>query len=76
MSEETKKEDPKVTQIQHIIVQFSDGRKGVFAGPAVIGKAELMLKPPIIAEVVICDPRDIVDPTEEKPSDAVAPKAE
>lgn len=56
---------PEITHLQHVIVTFADGRRGIFAGPMVVGMAELRLKPPTISEVVICEPRPINPPQEE-----------
>lgn len=61
-------EAPKITHLQHIIVTLSDGRRGVFAGPMMVTNAELMLKPPRISEVVICQPRPL-EPEKEAPKD-------
>lgn len=58
-------EAPKITHIQHVIVALSDGRRGIFAGPMFVSQAELILKPPTIAEVIICQPRPIEEPKEE-----------
>lgn len=71
--EEKTPEAPKITHLQHIIVTLVDGRRGVFAGPMMVTNAELMLKPPRISEVVICQPRPL-EP-EKEPTDG-NPKAD
>lgn len=58
-------EIPKITHLQHVIVTLGDGRRGIFAGPMLVGMAELRLKPPMITEVVICEPKPIAPPKEE-----------
>ena len=54
MSEET-----KVARMQYVFVTLADGRRGVFMGPELISKAELLLKPPVLADIVFAEPRDV-----------------
>lgn len=67
-------ETPKVTHTQVVIVSLSDGRRGAFMGPMLVSKGELMLKPPMITDVTICEPRVIEEPkpAEEAPNDGNA----
>lgn len=66
-------EAPKITHLQHIIVALADGRRGIFAGPMFVSAAELTLKPPTISEVIICQPRPIEQPKEDKKDEPVQP---
>jgi len=63
-TEEIKDDEAKTREIQWVLVTLQDGRKGMFAGPVLVGKAELTLKPPLISEVVICEPRTLAQPEE------------
>lgn len=69
-------EGPKVTHVQAVIVTLADGRRAAFMGPMFVSKAELMLKPPVISEVVICEPRPIKEPKIEEAKDGTEKKDE
>jgi len=72
MSENTDlpKETPKELRMQYVFVTLADGRRGAFAGPELISKAELMLKPPTLVDIVFSEPKDLEQPkpVEEVPS--------
>lgn len=53
-------------RIQYVGITLLDGRRGVFAGPEFVTKAELMLKPPSIKDVVFSEPRELVRNVEVK----------
>jgi hypothetical protein len=58
-------EKPKV-KMQYIFITLGDGRRGVFAGPELITKAELLLKPPVLADIVFSEPKEMSQPEEPK----------
>ena len=49
-----KKEMPPM--MQRVIIRFTNGRQGVFAGPAVMSEGELALKPPQISNIAFTPP--------------------
>lgn len=55
--EEKIMEPIKLPDMQHVIVTFADGRRGVFSGPAIISSAELKLAPPQLVSIDFSDPR-------------------
>jgi hypothetical protein len=72
MSEEQKALDPeiveaqktevkKIPRLQYVFITLADGRRGVFAGPELITKAELLLKPPVLVDLVFSEPKETTD---------------
>lgn len=57
-------EKPKTPRMQYVFVTLADGRRGAFAGPELIGKAELLLKPPTLVDIVFSEPRDLDQPVQ------------
>jgi hypothetical protein len=51
---------PKVPAIklQYVFITLADGRRGAFAGPELISKAELLLKPPVLVDLVFSEPKE------------------
>lgn len=67
--EENLIEPIKLPDMQHVIVTFADGRRGVFSGPAIISSAELKLAPPQLVSIDFSDPRPmaVVQPQKDEP---------
>jgi hypothetical protein len=72
MSEEQKALDPeiveaqkaevkKIPRLQYVFITLADGRRGVFAGPELITKAEFLLKPPVLVDLVFSEPKETTD---------------
>lgn len=60
---------PTPLRMQYVFVTLADGRRGAFCGPELIGKAELLLKPPTLVDIVFSEPKEMTAPvTEEVPS--------
>lgn len=57
VEEKPKEEKPKIS-MQYVFITLADGRRGVFAGPALITKAELLLKPPVLVDLVFSEPKE------------------
>ena len=55
-------EKPRV-RMQYVFITLADGRRGVFAGPELITKAELLLKPPTLVDLVFSEPKEVEKPT-------------
>lgn len=59
---EPKKEEPKrIPRLQYVFITLADGRRGVFAGPELISKGELLLKPPVLVDLVFSEPKETTD---------------
>lgn len=67
----------KLPDMQHVIITFADGRRGVFSGPAIISSAELKLAPPQLVSIDFSDPRPmgIAKQPDEKPAAEPTPEA-
>lgn len=52
-----KEEKPKIS-MQYVFITLADGRRGVFAGPTLITKTELLLNPPRLVDLVFSEPKD------------------
>lgn len=54
---------PKIPRMQYVIVVMADGRRGVFAGPELVTKAEMTLNcVPRLVSVDFTPPRDVEEP--------------
>lgn len=69
---------PAQLRMQYVFVTLADGRRGAFCGPELIGKAELLLKPPVLQDIVFSEPKEYVPPTPEevKETPSADPKIE
>ena len=83
MSEEQKAIEPEIVdtpkveekprpRMQYVFITLADGRRGVFAGPELITKTELLLKPPVLVDLVFSEPKGIEEPKDvtETPKEA------
>jgi hypothetical protein len=77
MSEEQKAAEPEVVEVpkieekprvrmQYVFITLADGRRGAFAGPELITKAELLLKPPVLVDLVFSEPKEVEEPKVEE----------
>jgi hypothetical protein len=77
MSEEQKAVEPEVVEapkieakprvrMQYVFITLADGRRGAFAGPELITKAELLLKPPVLVDLVFSEPKEVEEPKVEE----------
>jgi hypothetical protein len=48
-------------RLQYVFITLADGRRGVFAGPELISKGELLLKPPVLVDLVFSEPKETPD---------------
>lgn len=67
---ETEAKEVRLPDMQHLIVTLADGRRGVFTGPALVTKAELILSPPRIASLDFSEPKpmSLPEPIKEEPA--------
>lgn len=71
---EEKKAEDKLLMMQRIVLRLSDGRQGVFAGPALVSEGELKLSAPKITNILFAPPYAIKVPEQVKKEDTSAPK--
>jgi hypothetical protein len=53
--------------MQYVFVTLANGKRGVFAGPELISKAELTLCPPRIVDIIFSEPKAPEVKSEEAP---------
>lgn len=65
--EEQKTEVKEQINMQYVFITLANGKRGVFVGPELISKGELLLSPPRIVDLVFSEPKAQEPKNEEAP---------